>query len=312
MSIMNQPLHDQTDTLNIPPMALRRHVEASRRLDDIFRAAERGEPASSILIRGKAGQGKTMALEAFVAKHPAYDEEDRTIFPVIGVEVPATLSTAAVAKEILRKMNAPAAGNSASELTSQVKTLLRECQVKVLVLDEVQHLVERGQVPSIRRLADWLKSLINQTGVTLVLMGIPSSQALLRYNDQLRRRFSAPWQIPEWSRDCQEDVEEFCGFLNVAQQAVGIPFSVNLADPNIAERIFLACNGSPGNVEKLLIKTRQVARERDVKEIGVSELHEGFCEGFDRYLHATRMPFHDTFDNRPLTNPGEPFASDKE
>jgi hypothetical protein len=45
--------------------------------------------------------------------------------------------------------------------------------------------------------------------------------------------------------------------------------------------------------------------------VEVQDLHAGFCEGIDRYLAPNRMPFLESFDGRPLINPGEPYGPDE-
>jgi DNA transposition AAA+ family ATPase len=37
---------------------------------------------------------------------------------------------------------------------------------------------------------DWIKSLIDQTGVPTVFLGLPRLEQILQVNEQLRRRFS--------------------------------------------------------------------------------------------------------------------------
>ncbi|MDO3559806.1 TniB family NTP-binding protein [Ralstonia pseudosolanacearum] len=79
-------------------------------------------------------------------------------------------------------------------------TLLRNLQTEVLILDEAQHLVDYKRNTAYET-ADWIKSLMNESDVTVVLVGLKRTQQLLWANEQLRRRFCA---IANFERFCLE------------------------------------------------------------------------------------------------------------
>jgi DNA transposition AAA+ family ATPase len=62
----------------------------------------------------------------------------------------------------------------------------------MLVLDEAQHLVDYRRNGAYEA-ADWIKSLMNETSIAFVLIGLKRTENLLLANEQLRRRFRPRW-----------------------------------------------------------------------------------------------------------------------
>ena len=62
---------------------------------------------------------------------------------------------------------------SIEEKRIKLLELLRRCKTRLIILDEFQHLVERGTRPRIEAVADAIKTLINQSGIPIILVGHP-------------------------------------------------------------------------------------------------------------------------------------------
>lgn len=63
--------------------------------------------------------------------------------------------------------------------------LLKNLGVEMLVLDEAQHLVDYRRNGAYEA-ADWIKSLMNETSIAFVLIGLKRTENLLPANEQLR------------------------------------------------------------------------------------------------------------------------------
>jgi len=63
---------------------------------------------------------------------------------------------------------------------------LWDCQVELLILDEVQHFRDRDSRRVLENASNWLKTLIKETGVACVLVGLQGeAEEVVRLNPQL-------------------------------------------------------------------------------------------------------------------------------
>ena len=64
--------------------------------------------------------------------------------------------------------------------------------MRLIILDEFQHFVDKDSWRVLKNVSDWLKNLIDETEVPIVLIGMPYAVEILDApgNEQLQRRFS--------------------------------------------------------------------------------------------------------------------------
>jgi hypothetical protein len=99
----------------------------------------------SLLLVAPSFNGKTSILERFVAQHPAVVDPDgeKSICEVVMIEAPPTPDVSAFYSRILDALMAiykPTA--SAQAKNSQIKILFEQLGVKMLIVDEIHHLIE--------------------------------------------------------------------------------------------------------------------------------------------------------------------------
>lgn len=163
--------------------------------DCVKRSIAYKEPIGSMLL-AKGGLGKTTLCKALVSQMPKSTkiEEDhkKTIIPAFYVEVPSPATIKSLAITMLHELGDPTYNNgTTSYLTDRLSYLLRMCETKLVFLDEFHHLFERKQ--SYTRMnatiGNWLKTLVNQTGISFCLVGLPEFAELLQVDSQIARRF---------------------------------------------------------------------------------------------------------------------------
>jgi Bacterial TniB protein len=119
--------------------------------------------------------------------------------------------------------------------------------VELLIFDEFQHLVESGSRKTLSNVADWLKAVINETGIPMILFGMPCSDDLLCQNRQLKRRFMSVEKLSSFnwgnSADSQKDYRLF---LATIDKQLPFPERSCLAERDIAHRFFCATRGNVG------------------------------------------------------------------
>jgi hypothetical protein len=98
----------------------------------------------NMLLVAPSFNGKTSILERFMELHPVDLDatSEVTTCPVVMVESPPTPDVSAFYTRILDALMAPYKPTSSpQEKNSQVKLLFREMGVKMLIIDEIHHLI---------------------------------------------------------------------------------------------------------------------------------------------------------------------------
>jgi hypothetical protein len=148
----------------------------------------------------------------------------------------------------------------------------------MIILDEFQHLCDKGQALRLHRTADWVKVLADSKEWAVVAAGLPQSSAVIQSNSQLRERFDAPIQMTTFNWRDEGSRLQFKAIL-AAFQGQMVPFELpNLTDDGMALRMFLATAGRIGMVAKILDRGVRNAIERGSTKIGLHGLREAFNE----------------------------------
>jgi Cdc6-like AAA superfamily ATPase len=267
-----------------------------------------GEP-EHLMVIGDTGVGKSRLLQKFAKKFPPVHHDTYTELPVVYVEVPSNCTPKKLLSEILATMGSPFAGRGdASQLTRQLKTLVGQCKVRMVLLDEANHLVERGTNKSFFQMADALKELANTSNLTLVVAGVAQTRALIEANDQLRSRFRDVIELKAFSAETPAHEAQFKGVLDALQGLLGPYGGTALSEPMRARKLLHACGGRLRELRKLLVRAIQTASTRANCKLTESDLHTAFRAVIFPGAAPDRDPFHKDFSGYPLVKAGEPFA----
>lgn len=153
----------------------------------------------NLLLLGASFSGKTSIIEEFLRQHPPDLDPTAEVMrcPVVAVEAPYKPDITDFYCRILQalmcayKPTAPA-----RELNAQIKRLFRELGVRVLIVDEIHHLIA-GSLNRQREFRNALKSLGNETKVCIVAAGIEDAQHAFFSDPQMSSRF-VPMMLPTW------------------------------------------------------------------------------------------------------------------
>jgi hypothetical protein len=122
-----------------------------------------------------------------------------------------------------------------------------------VILEEFQHFIDKGSFAIAHHLADWLKVLVDDTNVMLVVSGLPRGLAVIKQNEQLEGRFLAPVEMKRFDWRVQEHRSEFAaiaaGFERSMRSQLDLPA---LGSPEMAFRLCCASGGLIGYLTKLL------------------------------------------------------------
>ena len=249
-------------------------AEASQRLEQCFAYADGASEPICIAIVGESRTGKSRALEETFARHPIVRHPEGLTVPILRVKTPSKPTVKGLAELMLRGMNDPKfdSGTENSK-TLRLRTLMQNAGTIMVMIDEFQHFYDKGSHKVMHHVADWLKILVDDSKVALVVAGLPTCRAVLDQNEQLAGRFLSPVFMPrfDWRDDDQR--EEFIGILAAFQESIGAVFDLPRLDgPEMAFRCYCGTGGLIGYLTKFLRQAIWNALDADTKTIGLTGL----------------------------------------
>ena len=237
--------------------------------DCVKRSISFSEPVGSMLL-AEGGLGKTTLCKTILSLMPRTEkiEKDykKNIIPVCYVEVPSPATVKSLAITMLKELGDPTYENgygTTEYLTSRLIYLLAQCETKLIFLDEFHHFIDRESKKVLVTLCDWLKSLIVNTKIPVVLFGMPISENILKVDNwQLSRRFNYRHNLVPFPQD-EAGLNLFRGFLREIEGQLPLLGKSNLAGKSLSERIYYATDGTIGHVMTLIRKGATYAIEHD-------------------------------------------------
>lgn len=171
------------------------------RMDDIlaFPRDAASPRMPNLLLVGPAHSGKTTILHRFISLHPPNldPNAEATVCPVLMIEAPPGPSRSDLFSRLLDALEVefpPRA--SADAKYAQVKALFKAMGVKVLIVDEIQHMIA-GSVTRQQEFRNALKSLANETKVSIIAAGVEDAYNAISVEPQWASRFPQI-ELPRW------------------------------------------------------------------------------------------------------------------
>jgi len=287
--------------------------KAMKLLEEHFQRTELFGVPNGIAICGISGSGKTSLIEKFRENHQPTVLEEKTIHPVIFVEISGHPDIKQLYLEIIYRLgNKPPYRPTERDLRHQAVTLLKEAETRLIVADEVQHFVERYPQKNHAMIADCFKSLMSQTNVSIAFLGLPSLGKLLQANTQLRRRFSESIELKPWDIRDESEQLEFCDVLKTLfQHAESGLQEGDFDNDEVIASIYFATNGCIAYMVKIVAEAIRLSMIERKRSITREYLERAFKSKIWSTVPDLRNPFHRKFNGHRLINPNEPFEADK-
>ena len=231
-----------------------RALRAREHLDRLLTTPKR-ERMPCMVVHGDSNIGKTLILHKFQREHPpAFDYEvgvERR--PVISMQMPATPDQHRFYSALLFELGAPHSANARlSVLERLARELLRRMAPKMLIVDEVHHLLA-GSYQEQRASLNLVKYLANDLKMSIVLAGTSDAMIALNTDAQMRSRF-ASFEIPRW-----RESEEFRGLLKAFERVIPLRKPSHLDQRLTAQFLLAASDGLKGEVSRLLNTAAELA-----------------------------------------------------
>jgi hypothetical protein len=148
---------------------------------------------------------------------------------------------------ILEALGAPyKPRGSALEKQIQVLHLLRGIQLRMLIIDEIHHILA-GHIAKQRQFLNVLKHLGNELKIPLVGVGTIDAVRAVQTDPQMANRFE-PVALPRWEMN-----REFQTLLASFERTLPLRQPSRLAEPAIAARLLAFSEGTIGELFSLLM-----------------------------------------------------------
>src|ERR1017187_7666262 len=286
-------------------------VNAQTQIEQCFdSSADKGE-AEGLAIVGETGTGKTSLLRSFKSEHEPFRGANGMTVPVLYAKVPPGPTVKSLAGVMLAALSAddPERGTE-NEKSWRLRKLMKECQTRLVMMDEFQHFIDRGTQRVIHHVADWLKVLIDDTCSTLIVAGLPYCTGVIDCNEQLARRFLAPIQLPRFDWVDLGQRKQFTAILKAFHLEIAKGYEIpTLFSSDMAFRFYCATGGLIGYMAKILRQSLLNADSKASKArksgnsdetVGRIELHDLAVAHMQAVWSAERMselpkPFEESF-----------------
>jgi hypothetical protein len=272
------------------------HATFAQALGRLQSTVRRGLDGESLIlpIFGPTRVGKTELVKTVMADHAPGVVDGIRKMPVVRVVTPVNPTRRSLPIALLEGLGSPRYNRSSSEeLTRMACDLIKVTGTRVLVLDEMQHFVERGSKTAAREAADWLKVLGEEMNLTLILTGLPAANEVLTRNEQLRDRAEAVFEFRPYNwTNPHEQMEFRRALLSLTQAFEESGWTTpDATDLDFARRTYGASLGRFGMLVKLFQAAEHLAKGRKLTE---QTLGQAYAEGVN-----TRFLEFNPFEGRP-------------
>ena len=153
-----------------------------------------------LLIYGRSGMGKSMAIAKFLHAHPpVFDEKaGSTLMPVVSFQMPKEPLEEDFYEQLLKSVGITFKGAmSKREAGRLAMRMLTELGTRVLIIDEINSLLA-GTARQQRLFLNLIRFITNELSLPIVCAGTPEAHRALLFDQHLADRFDAleltPWR----------------------------------------------------------------------------------------------------------------------
>ncbi|MDD1829486.1 TniB family NTP-binding protein, partial [Photobacterium sp. ZSDE20] len=205
-----------------------------------------------MMVFGASGVGKTTIIKKYLSQNKRDSETHGDTVPALHIELPDNAKPVDAARELLLEMGDPLAlyETDLTRLTKKLTDLIPVVGVKLIIVDEFQHLVEERSNRVLTQVGNWLKMVINRTKCPIVLFGMPYSKVVLKANSQLHGRFSIQFELRPFNYQRGEGV--FKVFLSHLDRALPFEKEIGLAKNDLQRKLYAFSQGNMRSLRNLI------------------------------------------------------------
>lgn len=248
------------------------------------------EPPCMLLV-GPTGVGKTMLINTYAEMYPITLTKNGTHVPILRGSIPSSATISTLLTELLTGLgDLRADRGTIGGKTFRLRNLIRDCGVELFILDEVQHFFDQDSQRILLNVSNWLKTLIKDTKVACVLVGLEGqAEQVVDANPQLARLFGDPYILSpfRWNIENPQTIVEFRTFLYKYETLLPLRDrqESKLSSNSRAMRIYAASNGLMARIMRLLRQATIIALKNNTEYLTDTFL----AEAYDKYLAPNRQ-----------------------
>ena len=281
-----------------------RFKEISQMIKECFEDTyESGEP-SCLALEGTMGVGKTTLVKDYAKAKRVWREykQGQKVRNVLYVSTPSPATINKLSQKMLESLGDPMPNaRSRQDPTARLISHLKACEVKLVILDEFQHMINSPTNYRLRTVSDWLKGVIKEVGIPFVVVGIQGEVSqVLDFNPQLGRLF-VPHVLEPFMFDPKDKntIEEFNKFIRSIESGLDFWICKEIDRVDLLHRIYLGTNGITSFIVKLL---KHAAKKADAEGYDCIKLSH-FAYSYKRWIAKKVKKNGDDklFENVPLS-----------
>lgn len=217
----------------------------------------------NLLLVGDSNNGKTALLNRFLSKNPSFVDDDtqELRIPVLMIQSPPEPDEKRFYNTLLDELFAPYRSSEKIESRQhRVIQLLRKVELKLLIIDEIHHLLA-GTISKQRTFLNVIKYLSNELQISIVCSGTRDAFNAIQTDPQLANRFE-PRILMKWKND-----DEYLRLLASFERLLPLKETSNLIENSIASLILAKSEGLIGEISKVLELSTILAIESGIEKI---------------------------------------------
>mgnify|MGYP003625366273 CR=1 FL=1 len=231
-----------------------------------------------ICVCAPSGVGKSSLCDYILRSNRANSTPEQERYDVIRV----SLSPGALPEDVMRALLLQMGikdtrGYTKFSLEDFLYTQLRECEVRLIMIDEFQHLVRRSSRDVNEKACDFVKTLMDITGIPVILLGVEKGRKLFKLDDQLATRFSEILTIERMGHSGLKSLPEFKKFLNDLQKLYPVE-SIDWSKDEVALRFLLASDGNLRRLKHILVQALMDSRKTAGKTLSLKDFEEAYMK----------------------------------
>ena len=250
-----------------------RATEAMQRLERLIQTPER-QRMPCIVLHGPSNIGKSLIIAKFLRDHPPQFDRSRGIESrqIVALQMPPTPDQSRFYRALLFELGAPQSANATlSTLEQLARDILRRVAPRMLVVDEVHHLLA-GSHREQRASLNLLKYLANDLKISVVAVGTSDAPVAFQTDPQMSSRFT-PFEIPRWTES-----DDFRRLLRAFELTLPLRRASDLMQRPVVQFLLSASDGLLGEVSRLLNQAAERAVHDGSERISLKQLEQAVYE----------------------------------
>jgi len=237
--------------------------------DEILHKPRVNRPPCMLLL-GRSDNGKTELLKEFQRRHDIQiKKEDECIdAPVIYIQTPPSPSKDLLLSFILQKLGETVrSSDSSDQKLFRVKTLLPRIGTKLLLIDELNHILS-GSDSKQQEFLNTIKFLSNDLQLNVIVSSVPDTSTVFTQDNQYKSRFPRS-VLPKWENDA-----DLRRFLDSLERTLPLREESGLKKSELATLIYsLSYEGTLGEICKTVRSAAEYAIKKKIEKITVDAIN---------------------------------------